>query len=208
MALEISSGKIKKLTKNMKKTLKGFTIVEALIVVLIVALLGFAFWYSKQPAAPTGGGFTVSGQQYHITAATGVKQRDGEIEATTTVAYLQTGDTATSSITAFGGRATSADFDLVATASSTASRILYTLQFSPNGDDWYNEDCSSVTSDVLVTHGAAPCTHTWTPGTTALSYKNFSISGIQSKWFKVKISVTGANASVYGTAVLNEPTPN
>lgn len=155
-----------------------------------------------------GGGFAID-QAYYLTAGTGVVMRDGASEATTTPAYLTTTDTATSTIKGFAGRATNIDLYLGATASTSAtSKLQYFVSFSPNNVDWYKEDCSSIDSTVLVTHGATSCVHQWTITGTGYQTKNITIGATQAKYFKIDFGVTGANASLWASAIPRDENPN
>ena len=163
-----------------------------------------------------GAGFSIDQAYYLASAGTGsgfATTTPGEASATTTVTYFLP-SSATTTITGFTGRADQIDLNLLAVASSTATVWLYTVQFSPNyvsstgNGDWYNEDCSTITSNTVITHGASACSHTWTPGTAVTQKKNFSIGTTQSKWFRINFSVNGAGGSLHAQAIPRDVVPN
>lgn len=151
------------------------------------------------PAQPSGAGYATT--------------TPGEASATTTIHYFSTAS-ATTSLTMWSGRATTIDLNLIEVASTTATNWLYTVQYSPNyvsatgNGDWYNEDCSSITSNVVITHGATACIHTWTPGTTVQQKKNIGIGVAQEKWARINIWASAAGGSLYAQAIPREVTPN
>lgn len=163
-----------------------------------------------------GGGFDISNSYYLSAGGTGAgyaTTTPGEASATTTVLYFSTAS-ATSTITGYIGRADKIDLSLLEVASTTSTAWLYTVQFSHNyvsstgNGDWFNEDCSSISSNTLVTHGATACIHSWTPGTTATLKKNIGIGATQAKWFRVNVWASAAGGSLWGQAIPSEPTPN
>lgn len=156
-----------------------------------------------------GAGFSIDQAYYLASAGTGAgfaTTTPGEASASTTITYFLP-SSATTTITGYTGRADKIDLNLNEVASSTATNWLYTVQFSPNytsstgNGDWYNEDCSSITSNVVITHGATACIHTWTPGTTANLKKNIGIGASQQKWFRVNIWASAAGGSLYAQAI-------
>lgn len=163
-----------------------------------------------------GAGFSIDQAYYLASAGTGAgyaTTTPGEASATTTVTYFLP-TSATTTITGYSNRADLIDLNLLEVASSTATAWLYTVQFSPNyvsatgNGDWYNEDCSTITSNILITHGAGQCVHTWTPGTTATVKKNFSIGTTQARWFRINFQATVAGGSLYAQAIPREVVPN
>lgn len=197
----------------------------AIWIALALGVIG-GCWYLydavAQIAAPQtsqnvgGAGFSIDQAYYLASAGTGAgfaTTTPGEASASTTISYFLP-SSATTTITGFSGRATTIDLNLLEVASSTSSVWIYTVQFSPNyvsatgNGDWYNEDCSTITSNTVITHGAGACTHTWTPNTTATVKKNIGIGTAQSKWFRINIQVTGAGGSLYAQAIPREVVPN
>lgn len=195
--------------KNIIIMKTGTKIVLSGIVGLILTLLiASQAKVPEQKAQNVGGGFAVD-QAYYITPGTGTAMGAGAAEATTTPAYLTTADTATSTVKGFAGRATNIDLYLGATASTSAtSKLQYFVSFSPNNVDWYKEDCSSIDTTILVTHGATACVHQWTITGSGYQTKNITIGATQAKYFKIDFGVTGANASLWAAAVPRDENPN
>lgn len=198
--------------------------IVVLVAIILGAVGGCRYLYDAvgraatpvQPVLLSGAGFSIDQAYYLASQSTGAgyaTTTPGEASASTTITYFLP-SSATTTITGFTGRADSIDLNLNEVASSTATNWLYTVQFSPNytsatdNGDWYNEDCSSITSNVVITHGATACIHTWTPGTTANLKKNIGIGTSQQKWFRVNIWVTGAGGSMYAQAIPRDVTPN
>jgi hypothetical protein len=205
--------------KNITKIIAG---------ILVAGALGGGLWYlydsigrlasNDSPIAQNVGGasFSIDQAYYLASAGTGAgfaTTTPGEASASTTVTYFLP-SSATTTITGWAGRATTIDLNLLTVASSTATAWLYTVQFSPNyvsatgNGDWYNEDCSTVTSNIIITHGASACVHTWTPGTTATAKKNIGIGTAQAKWFRFNFQATAAGGSLYAQAIPREVVPN
>lgn len=128
---------------------------------------------------------------------------------TTTPTYFGVGgtQTATTSVTAFTLNATSLDIDLWAVASSSSSVIQFSVQYSDNGIDWYSQDTSSVSSS-LTTHATAPMLHAWTPGTTATTSRNLTITPIASRYVKIGFQAQVASTSLYARIIPRNLIPN
>lgn len=179
--------------------------------ILATLMAGFALYLqvnSPVQANTLGGGFSLD-QAYYLTPGSGVASQAGETMATTSVSFLKTTDTASSTISGFVGRANSIDLYMITTAStSNTTKYQFSLQYSHNNIDWYNEDCSSVDSTILVTHGASGCIHEFTPSSTSRSGKNISLGIPQAKYFKINFGVVGANGSLWAIVVPREENPN
>lgn len=177
---------------------------------------GFAYRAAVEPEqkveTPVGGGGFSLDQAYYFQgsgAVTAATTSAGEISATTTLSWLATNQTSTSSIQGFTGRATGIDLNMLAVATTSGtSKLQFFVYFSHNKIDWYKEDCSSVASTVLVTHGASACVHEWTITGAGTQSKNITIGATQAKYFKIDFGVTGANASLWAMAIPKEVTPN
>lgn len=186
----------------------GTKIMLAGVVGLLLILLIASQAKLPEKVQSLGGGFAID-QAYYITAGTDTAMQAGAAEATTTPAYLTTANTATSTIKGFAGRATNIDLYLGATASTSAtSKLQYFVSFSPNNVDWYKEDCSSIDTTILVTHGATACVHQWTITGSGYQTKNITIGATQAKYFRIDFGVTGANASLWAAAVPRDENPN
>lgn len=84
---------------------------------------------------------------------------------------------------AIGNSADIADLNLCVIASSTSSVVNWYYEFSNDGTNWYGQDASSITSNV-VTHESATTTHSWTVPSTALTCKNVQIENLNSNWIR------------------------
>jgi hypothetical protein len=147
------------------------------------------------------------GQKSYLTPGAGTLSQAGAVEASTTVTYLRTSDTASTSITAFVGDSGSVHIDLQIQGSSTASVLNQYRYFSDNGIDWYAEDLTTVSSNVLVAHASTTPVRTWQPSTTVVTRKHMVID-TNAKYVKIDFGVTGGNASLYAVAVPKQETPN
>lgn len=184
---------------------------------IVVISLGVSYFVgvakTDQPNDQVSG-FTTAGDAYYLTAGTGSGQGEGQVEATTTPVYMQTTATASSTVIGYTSRATALDLNIGIIASSSSSRLAWTLEFSTNynratgNGDWYFEDGSNVDSTISVTHGASPLINQWTPGTTVWQGKNITVQTLQSRWFRLRATVTGANAAVTIQAIPREEVPN
>ena len=193
----------------MKELLTGIGIVAIGVFLAGAAGLGILGLTNNEIAEPNvGGGFSIDNAYYLST--TGGTFEAGEKSATTTEVFIATTNTATTTITGFTGRASTIDLNLQLTASTTATKLRWFVSFSPNNIDWYKEDCSSVDSTILVTHGASACVHEWTPADAVASTtrKNVTIGAAQAKFFKVDFGVSGANGALWAQAIPKEDTPN
>lgn len=128
--------------------------------------------------------------------------------ATTTVSYIGVGTATTtyqfdSAVFSSGKIANMQPVDRTAlylqvAASSTATVVVVTPQFSNNGIDWYNY---GTATSSLSTNGASaiavPTNYQWTPGTTATSSTVIILPEVPTQHERVVISTTGAAAAVY-----------
>mgnify|MGYP001587013455 CR=1 FL=1 len=126
------------------------------------------------------------------------------VAATTTAIYMNAaGATTTNQI--FGCQTEGADvidLNMNFAASSTASQLLWEIQFSNNNIDWYSEDGKTVDSEVNTTHGATAKVHLWTPGKIATSSKNIGIEPVASKRTRILFNSAGANGAISAEMLL------
>ena len=127
----------------------------------------------------------------------------GNNSATTTKVYLETGG-ASSTLNFNCDETESIDMNLMFVASSTASKLQWTYEFSFDNVDWFFEDGKTVNSDVQTTHGAGGMVHFWTPGTTSRSQKNVTITPVASQYCRVVYGVTGGNGSLWSAMILKK----
>ena len=145
----------------------------------------------KELTAPTVGGNTFTVEHEWL----------GNNSATTTKIFLTSG--AASSTTAFNcDNAESIDLNLMSVASSTATVLNWTYEFSDDNIDWFYQDGFQIVSTSAVTHGAGPILHSWTPNTTSEINKNVSILPVASKYCRISIGATGADGSIWGGIIL------
>ena len=95
------------------------------------------------------------------------------------------------------------DILIQARASSSVANLIFTREFSDNNIDWYQEDCRTVNSNVLVTHGAGPCTNVWNlaTGTQAVASeyvrRNLDTQPLATRWIRYNFSVANASTSLH-----------
>lgn len=79
------------------------------------------------------------------------------------------------------------------TASSSASTLGFTVQYSKDGIDWFNEDATLNNSSIVnVEHASTTITHRWTPGDTNTNRKAFVLS---TPLPYVRVAFTGTTAT-------------
>ena len=142
--------------------------------------------------------------------------------ATTTRSYLNSSAGPNASTTAIFkiDRAVDLDLNLVATASTTNSRLVYAFAFSNNytgtcstanavcsttgNGDWFFEDGTSVDSTTQVTHGSGRVNNPWvlnassTESCGAMCFtKNVSIPDVRATYLKIYFGSTVADASIW-----------
>lgn len=139
-----------------------------------------------------------------------IKTTDNDNNATSTTVYLTAGG-ATSTLTFLSEKATAIDYNISATASSSAANLLLTRQFSNDNIQWFAETCKTASSNTLVTFGQAPCTLTVPLATSTASSVgntlsvNVPLDPVASKYTRLNMSVAGANAAVHIQAILKKP---
>ncbi len=188
----------------------GFTILLAFAVIT-----GGVFTASKLSNHPVaqdaslGGSFSIDSRSY-ITGGSGTSVQVGEPAASTTVAFLTTANTATSSITAYAGTSDAFEMNLLGTASSSSSNLQYWIYYSDNKIDWYAEDgvLQTVGGAGRFDHASTTIAHNWTPGVTTRTGKHVVIPVSIGKYVKVDFGVTGANMSLYGYVAPRAYVPN
>lgn len=188
-------------------TLKTNNIVKIAAVLAVLGLLAMSalIGYSRAQADAFAFGKTAT-----ITAGSGTAQQAGDAAATTTVTFLQTSSTATSSITNLVGDASAFHLDLQATASSSATVYQYWIYYSMNGIDWYPENftvTSPTSGSQVALEASTTVPHNWSPGTTAVTRKHVVVP-VEGKYVKVDFGVTGANGSLWGGLTTKQETAN
>ena len=127
--------------------------------------------------------------------------------ATTTVAYIGNG-TATSTYQIDGSTFSSGKIanlqpiDSISlfvqiAASSTATTLTITPQYSNNGIDWYNlgsQGTASASGSIAVSTSTA---FTWTPGTTATTSMVFVLPSVPTNHERVVYSMSGGAGGLY-----------
>ena len=124
--------------------------------------------------------------------------------STTSPAYLTAAGAATTTVAFKSEGAESFDMNLTVNASTTGTVYLWTTEFSNNNVDWYCEDGKTLTSNILITHGASCVIHSWTPGRVATTSKNIVVTPVNSKYARTNVGVTAANGSVYSQVILKK----
>ena len=126
--------------------------------------------------------------------------------ASTSPIYMTTSQTASTTIIMSVKNAKHIDLNLYLNASTTASNLLWTYWFSSDdglNKNWYPEDAYTATSNVLITHGASPLVHSWTPADSSATstVKNIGITPVASKYMKIEFGLAGANGSLHAIGI-------
>ncbi len=168
------------------------------MLVVAIAVLSLSVTYflsgSKPSSAPrAGGGF--------VTALCDSNNNSG---ATTTLQILNsTASVASTTIACFTSMAEQIDLNMfLVSTSSTSASLQWQVAFSNNNSDWYYEDGTNVSSNVLAQEGATPLLHTWTPGIIGTSTKNVTIKPVASRYTRIEFHSTGATVSLYEQLIL------
>lgn len=162
----------------------------------ITAILAF-YVISSKPEHAIASGYTIVCTDL---VRSGVVNNGCSATGTTTPTFL-TAAAATTTFAALTANTANEDLNLMVVASSTSSVITWSVQYSYNGVDWYNEDLPA-TSGSVTTHPALPITHTWTPGTTATTSRSMNLQTHAAKYTRIGFQATGANASIYPQFIL------
>ncbi len=134
-------------------------------------------------------------------------------EATSTPTFLATGATTTMPFSS--NNADVIDLNIELTSSSTIPTLTWQYEFANNAActtsgwancDWHAEDGNTVTSNILVTHGANPLLHQWTPPATTTDgeiwKKNVQIPSTAAKYTRISFSIgSGAVADIWAEAI-------
>lgn len=188
------------------KVLSFKSLIAALAVAGILAA-GSVILNQLSSTAEAAGGFSID-QEFYLTPGSGVSVQAGEVTATTSVHFLRTTDVATSSVSGFVGRGGQLALDYIFTASSTATVLTENRYYSDNGIDWYAEDLTTTSTNILVAHSSSTPAHTWTPQTTLTQKKHTVVTDVQAKYFKYEYRISGANGSLWVQATPKAENPN
>ena len=172
--------------------LKDIFIVAVVLSALVISLVALNFANeAKMLANPS-----VEKDETSIAGDFFVLENHKYNTATTTVEYLiAAGDAITEEF--YTGDADLLDMNLAVVASSTSAVLSWEFEYSDNYIDWYQESGSQVDSITAVSYGATGLVHSWTPGTTSESLRNFSMSPVAAKYTRVTFSASTANLSLW-----------
>lgn len=171
----------------------------AIGVIATALVLGFS---SNSPVSQTGGNFATEVKYLGHTSTTLA------YNATSTMMKGVPAGAASSTLIWNCENAEQIDMDLAALASSTATKWQWTVGFTNDNLSsaahhalWFYESAHTVDSNISITHGANPVVHYWTPGQTATSTKNVTITPVAAKYCRVDITATGANGMLWMAVV-------
>lgn len=132
--------------------------------------------------------------------------------ATTTLSYLATSDTASTTAVYDINKIPATDLNLMFTASTTGtSKLIHSYAFStgngcdatPAGCDWFFEDGKEANSTSLSTHAPRRVIHSWTPVADNASCgdacftKSVGIPDVRAKWMRIYFGVRDANGALW-----------
>lgn len=144
------------------------------------------------------------------------KDTSGNNYSTTSVRYLNTTDTSSSTLVAYTLGAEAIDLNVQVAASSTASVLTFSYEFSngkgnidcvatPTQCDWYGERAYTVDSTVQSTIGAQTMRYLFTPGVTSTTTANVTIDRIGAKYTRIKFGASSANLAFFAQIVAKKP---
>lgn len=187
-------------------------------VLLAAVLLGFYASLAYAQNQNLGGNAFDIKTKFFLSAGSGVSTDAGELSATTTKVYLNVGDAASSTIRGFLGRGDQLDMNLRARASSSASTLIYAIDVSDNGLDWYSLEEVATTTSGYRYSGIGESRHFWNMSTSTSPIcgtneicRHIVLPGSYSfygQFFRIRFGVEGNNAAVYGYAFAHEPVQN
>ncbi|MDE1944827.1 MAG: hypothetical protein KGI03_00945 [Patescibacteria group bacterium] len=122
--------------------------------------------------------------------------------ATTTLTYLGSGSATTTMLDRYVANGEQYDLNMFEVASSSSSCVQWYNEFSNNNQDWYQEDGTNLSSNVLSQEGAGGLLHTWCPGQSATTTKNITIKPTAEKYYRLRMKATGADSSMYAQLVV------
>ena len=138
-----------------------------------------------------------------------------EFAAASTSPIYQIAAKASSSVTISTANAKHIDLNILALSSTTIPNITWQWFFSSDdgaNKNWYPEEGVTVTLNTVLTHGASPLIHKWTPAATTTIdefwVKNSAIAPVASKYSKIEFNVTGAAADLYVEVITQQDTNN
>lgn len=89
------------------------------------------------------------------------------------------------------------DLNLFVNASTTGTTVLlFTHEFSPDGNEWYPEKGQTNTNNSVITLGGGPLVWSLTP-TVASSTHNLTVTPTSNKYYRLRMQASGANAGVH-----------
>lgn len=193
-----------------------FTAMSTLLVLFVAIAYGFLFTVVHAASGNLGGQGISNEQKFFLTPSASNSRDQGAISvtATTTKVYLNTTDTASSTITGNFDKGNQLDLFVVAVGSSSAATLRFVQEYSSNAIDWYptSQATGVEISPLSTTVTESPYTFSLStttnpvPGNSVLEH--FVLRGSSGKYFRIRFGVTGANASVFGYASVQEATPN
>lgn len=116
--------------------------------------------------------------------------------ASTSTLVYQVAGAASTTLMASTGDADIIDFNLFVGTASSSPEIIWTYEFSMDGNAWYSEKGNTLTSSQLRTHGVQPLVNSWSPNT-ASSTGNFTVEPVAAKYLKVSLGTVGGDADVH-----------
>lgn len=177
----------------------------ALAIVLAATALATAYQAVQHVRA---GASTAYGGASYLSAGTGAVTVPGQLTSTSTVTFLKTTDTASSTITGSMQGSTNLAVNFLAVASSTSALFNIAVDTSEDLIDWYPVDISALTATNEAALNGVDGIWPWTPGVTARTGKTIVFPGVAGKYYRVRVGVGAANASLWAMARPIVPIPN
>lgn len=183
--------------------------IAAILIIGVAVLLAFV---EGDQLPNLKGGFSQGGNFYIESAGAGSAIDAGDVNATTTKAYLVTTATASTTVVGSLGRADRLVLNVQSMGSTSAATLNFTIDVSNDKIDWFVFDQATSTSNSPTLHQAIQPVHTWTVATTSESgvhaRRSFTFKDLAGKYFRIRFGTTGANQAIWVNAIPLENTPN
>jgi hypothetical protein len=185
-------------------TIKSTLVRMLAIATLFLAVAFVLFGFSHSQNAHAGGQTIGCTDMTFIGGATTTTNGCSQTGSTTPLALTTGMSTTTMTVPTANATTLSLNLDVVPVSASTV--YLFTVAYSNNGVDWFQEDANS-TSGSVITHAASATIHTWTPGA-ATTTRSINIQTHAAKFTQIGFKLTGANGKLYPQAILQNAVVN
>ena len=183
------------------------------VIVLLGTLAGLSKPAGDSPLDLLQGDSYAPGQNEYITSAgTGNSIKAGSENATTTVTYLSTAATASSTLQGSLLGSDELILNVISTGSTSAATLIMALDVSDDAIDWFRVPEKTATSNALQTYAPVDTVHSWNVATSsgqveARAQFKFLVDNV-AKYYRVRFNTSGANQAIWAEAFPREVVPN